>query len=141
MTSTDTATRLDPAAGEAAVTGVLRRLYQAWQAADADAIAGLFQPDCTSVLPGVFRQGRDEVRAYFAAGFDGPLKGSSVIDQVRSVRFAGPDAAIVISEDGILMAGEDSVPDGRRVRATWVLDRRDGEWGIAAYHNCSLHAG
>jgi uncharacterized protein (TIGR02246 family) len=138
MTSTDTATRGDATTAEAAV--VLGRLYEAWAAADARAISDLFRADATSVLPGVCRQGREEIQAYFRAGFEGPLKGSAVVSQLRSLRFAGPDTAIAISEDGILMAGEDSVPEARRVRATWVLSRQDGEWLIAAYHNCALHA-
>jgi uncharacterized protein (TIGR02246 family) len=126
---------------ETAVRDVLDRLYRAWAAEDPDAIADLYLDDATVVMPGVYRTGSDEVGAYFATGFAGPLKGSRASDEARSVRFAGQDAAVVISEGGVLMAGETSVPASRRVRATWVLARRDGHWRIAAYHNCALQAG
>jgi uncharacterized protein (TIGR02246 family) len=126
---------------ETAVRDVLARMYQAWAAEDPDAIARLYLDDVTVVMPGVYRTSSDEVRAYFAAGFDGPLKGSRASDEVRSVKFAAPDAAIVTSEGGVMMAGESSVPAARCVRATWVLARSDGQWRIAAYHNCPLQAG
>jgi uncharacterized protein (TIGR02246 family) len=130
-----------PSHDETAVRDVLDRMYQAWAAEDSDAIADLYLPDATVVMPGVCRTSSDEVRAYFAAGFAGPLKGSRASDEPRSVKFAAPDAAIVVSEGGVLMAGETSVPAARRVRATWVLARRGGQWRIAAYHNCALQAG
>lgn len=63
------------------------------------------------------------------------LKGSSVIDDPRTVRFPAPDVAIVVSRSGVLMAGEPEPSADRWVYATWTLLRRDGEWWIAAYHN------
>ena len=122
-----------------AVIDVLDRFYVAWAAGDADAIADLYTKDATVVMPGVYDTSADEVRAFFTAGFAGPLKGSSAIDEERSVRVYGSDAAIVISTSGILMAGETSVPAPRLVRATWVLAQQDGRWLIAAYHNCALN--
>jgi uncharacterized protein (TIGR02246 family) len=126
---------------ETAVRDVLDRMYRAWAAEDPDAIADLYLPDATVAMPGVYRTSSDEVRAYFTQGFAGPLKGSRASDEPRSVRFAGPESAVVVSEGGVLMAGETSVPAARRVRATWVLARSDGQWRIAAYHNCALQAG
>ena len=66
-----------------------------------------------------------------AAGFDGPLKGSSTVDRQLSLRFVGEDTAIAVSEGGILFAGEDAVPEARQdsrhlgVReAGWSVDGR-----------------
>ena len=70
-----------------------------------------------------------------ALAFKGPLKGSSTYNKQLSLRFIGGDAAIVVSESGILFAGETEVPDPRKVNATWVFEKRDGQWLIAAYHN------
>ncbi len=42
----------------------------------------------------------------------------------------------MISESAILFAGETEVPDDhRKVNATWVFEKRDSRWMIAAYHN------
>ncbi len=130
-----------PGLDEKAVCTVLDQMYAAWAAGDADAIASLYASDATVVMPGVYHAGAQSVRDWFAAGFAGRLQGSSATDEARTVRFASPDAAIVISTGGILLAGETSVPPARLVRATWVLARRDGAWLIAAYHNCPLHTG
>jgi len=87
------------------------------------------------IQPGVFKKDREEIRTTMAAGFTGPLKGSRATDTPVSVRFLTDDTALVVSEGGILFAGQDSVASERTVRATWVLVRRDGGWLIASYHN------
>ena len=68
------------------------------------------------------------------------LKGSSVTDEIQDIRFLGRDYAIVVSRAGILFAGEADVPAGRLVNATWVLQRRDDRWLVAAYHNSPVEA-
>ncbi len=75
-----------------------------------------------------------------ALAFEGPLKGSSTYNKWVSLRFVGRDAAIVVSESGILFGGQTEVPDTGRVNATWVLEKRDGQWLIAAYHNSPVLA-
>ncbi|MET7379815.1 hypothetical protein ABZT08_13440 [Streptomyces sp. NPDC005526] len=49
--------------------------------------------------------------------------------------FLGNDGAIVVGESSILFVGETEVPDTRKIYAPWVLEKRDGNWYIAAYHN------
>ncbi|MEU1204727.1 SgcJ/EcaC family oxidoreductase [Nocardia sp. NPDC005825] len=120
-----------------AVLTVLKDLYVAWAANDADAFVADYDPDATSILPGVFRSGRAAVRDGMAAGFAGPLRGSSVLDEPRQVRFPAPDTAVVVSRAAILMAGETEAPADRWVLATWTLVRREGRWLITAYHNCA----
>jgi uncharacterized protein (TIGR02246 family) len=120
------------------VRDVLTRLYEAWADHDADAFAALYTDDATVVLPGVCHQGRTAVRDYMAEAFAGPLKGSRAIDEPRDIRFAGPDAAIVLSRAGILMPGEEELPPERERMATWVLSRQDGRWLIAAYANAPV---
>jgi uncharacterized protein (TIGR02246 family) len=118
-----------------AVRDTIRALYTAWAANDADTLAALYVEDATVVQPGTYRQNRDDVRAGMAAAFAGPLRGSTVIDEVHSVRLLGDAAAVVISEGGVVRAGEAELPGDRAVRATWVLVKQDGTWRIAAYHN------
>jgi uncharacterized protein (TIGR02246 family) len=117
------------------VVAVIQAVYDAWGDGDADAFAKLYTDEATVVQPGVHKRGNDEIRTTMAAGFAGALKGSRVLDEPQSVRFLGPDTAVVISEGGILMAGQSELPAERLVRATWVLTRRDERWYVAAYHN------
>jgi uncharacterized protein (TIGR02246 family) len=118
-----------------AVRDVLRQVYVAWAAGDADAFATLYTDDATVVMRGVFQQGRTSVRDFMAAGFAGRLKGSRAVDEPQDVRIVGGNTAIVVSRAGILMAGEEAVPAEREVLATWVLAKRDDRWLIAAYAN------
>ena len=140
MTSTFTDASPARSAAEQAVADVLDQMYAAWAAGDADAVARLYTHDATVSMPDVYHVGADAIGAWFAAGFAGRLRGSTTIDEARRVRLIGPDAAIVISTSGVLLAGETSVPPERLVRATWVLAREHGQWRIALYGNCPLQA-
>jgi uncharacterized protein (TIGR02246 family) len=127
-------------ADEAAIQAVLVDSYKAWEAGDADGMVASYTADATAIMPGSLRGSRDVIRESMALAFAGPLKGSSTWNKQLSLRFAGRDAAIVVSESGILLAGENEVPDARKVNATWVFERRDGQWLIAAYHNSPVLA-
>lgn len=118
-----------------AIDAMLRETYQAWEDNDADGFVKHYTEDATAILPGSLRGSRRAVRDSMAAGFAGPLKDSSSYDKRLSLRFVGQDAAIAISEAGILLPGEVVVPEERKANATWVFEKRDGRWMIAAYHN------
>ena len=70
-----------------------------------------------------------------AFSFNGPLKGTRTSDNVLDVRFLTDDAAVVISQTGVLIPGETEAPPERTVYATWVLAKKDGTWRLAAYSN------
>jgi uncharacterized protein (TIGR02246 family) len=128
------------AADEAAIQAVLVDSYKAWEAGDADGMVADYTADATAIMTGSLRDSRDAVRESMALAFDGPLKGSSTYNKRLSLRFVGRDAAIVVVESGILFGGETEVPDARKVNATWVFEKRDGQWLIAAYHNSPVLA-
>lgn len=124
---------------ETAVHGVVDRLYQTWKANDADAVADIYTEDATLIMTGVFMNGREEIRKFMADAFSsGGLAGSRPNNVPRLIRQVNDDTAIVISDIGILLAGQDEVPeDGRRI-ATWTVTRTDGRWRVSSYHNCPL---
>jgi uncharacterized protein (TIGR02246 family) len=127
-------------ADTAAVRAVLDDSYRAWAAGDADGMVADYADDASAVMPGSLRDGREVIRASMAAAFAGPLRDTSTCDKQLSIRFLGDDAAIVLSESGILFPGQSEVPDAGKVNATWVLHRRGGRWLIAAYHNSPVQA-
>ncbi|MFE1316199.1 SgcJ/EcaC family oxidoreductase [Kitasatospora phosalacinea] len=124
----------------AAIQAVLADTYKAWEAGDAGAMVADYAEDATAVLPGSLRDGREAVRANMERSFAGPLRSTSTWNRTLSVRFLGRDAAIVLNESGILFGGASEVPEDRKVYATWVLEKREGRWLIAAYHNSPVHA-
>ncbi|MEU7891142.1 SgcJ/EcaC family oxidoreductase [Microbispora bryophytorum] len=125
---------------EAAIKAVLVDSYKAWEAGDADGMVANYTVDATAIMTGSLRDSREVIRQSMALGFEGPLKGSSTYNKQLSIRFVGRDGAIVVSESAILFAGETEVLDQRKVNATWVLEKRDGRWLIAAYHNSPVLA-
>ena len=79
---------------EIAINAMLSEMYQAWVANDADRFVKHYTDDATAILPGSLRGSRKVIRDAMAAGFDGPLRGSSTPDRQLSLRFIGHDAAI-----------------------------------------------
>jgi uncharacterized protein (TIGR02246 family) len=125
---------------EAAIQAVLVASYKAWEAGDADGMVTNYTADATAIMTGSRRDSREAVRQNMAQAFGGPLKGTSTYNKQLSLRFVGRDAAIVVSESGILFPGATEVPDAGKVHATWVFEKRDGQWLIAAYHNSPVLA-
>ncbi|WP_283133047.1 SgcJ/EcaC family oxidoreductase [Rhizohabitans arisaemae] len=120
----------------AAVREVQQQIVQAWAKHDADAFAEVFTEDGTMILPkNVFSKGRAEIRAFMAAAFAGPFKGTQVTGAPEQVRVLGPDVAVLVSRGGVLAPGETEVAGEREVLATWLLQRHDGRWKLAAYQN------
>ncbi|WP_406230337.1 SgcJ/EcaC family oxidoreductase [Nocardia sp. NBC_01009] len=119
----------------AAINQVLADQYKAWAAGDADTFIADYIEHATVIMPGAYRRNREEVRQSMAASFSTYLQNSTVTDEIQDIRFLGQDYAIVVSKAGILFAGETEVPADRLVNATWVLQRLDDRWLVAAYHN------
>jgi uncharacterized protein (TIGR02246 family) len=125
---------------QVAINAMLSEMYRAWAANDADGFVRYYTDDATAILPGSLRDSRRVIRDSMAAGFKGPLKGSSTVDRQLSLRFVGENTAIAVSEGGILFAGEHAVAEARKIHATWVFEKRDGRWMVAAYHNSPVQA-
>ena len=127
-------------ADKAAIDAVLAASYKAWDAGDADGMVADYTADATAIMTGSLRGSREEIRAGMAGAFAGPLKDTSTYNKQLSYRFVGRDAAIVVAESAILFGGQTEAPDAAKVNATWVFEKRDGQWLIAAYHNSPLLA-
>jgi len=119
----------------AAIKDILGNLYKAWDAGDADAFVADYTQDATAIMPGSYRTSKEEVRQGMTVGFASFLKGSTNVDELQSIRFLGENAAVAVSKTSLRFPGETEVPAERVVNATWVLEKRDGAWLIAAYHN------
>ena len=125
---------------EVAIQAVLADSYEAWGAGDAAGMVANYTGDAPAIMTGSLRGSRDVIRESMALAFEGPLKGSTTYNKQLSLRFVGRDAAIVVSESGILFAGQTEVFETGKVNATWVFEKRDGQWLIAAYHNSPVLA-
>jgi uncharacterized protein (TIGR02246 family) len=127
---------------EKEVLQVPLRLVGAWAVNDANGVADVFTEDGTLILPGdVYKKGREEVRAFMAAAYAGPFKGTGVTGNPVDVRFAGDDVALLRTHGGILAPGETEIDPELAVRSTWVCVKQNGEWKLAGYQNSPRGAG
>lgn len=139
MTSSTTATTNPPrdaAADQAAIAAAPARLVQAWAAQDADAFAELFLEDGTMILPGVYRRGRGDIRAFMTGAFQTVYKGTRVTGTPIEVKPLGPDAVALLTEGGVLRPGETELSATAAIRASWILVRRGDQWLLSVYQNC-----
>jgi uncharacterized protein (TIGR02246 family) len=129
------------AADQAAVAVIPQRLLAAWAHQDAASIADLFTDDGTLILPGVFRTGRQDIKAYFADAFASHYAGTQVVGKPIGLRFLGADVALLLSAGGVLAEGETEVSDAQAIRASWLVVRSEGRWQLAAYQNTTSKVG
>jgi len=123
-------------ADETAARSVVDNIGKAWAANDPNAFADAYTAEGTMILSGDrFMQGRETIRTIVAHQFVSAHKGTTLLQNVVDVRPLGRDAAVVITEGGVLAPGETTPAPERAIRATWVLEKQAGNWLIAAYQN------
>ncbi len=113
--------------------GVLDRLRDAWNAADASAFAQLFTEDATYVIwRGDVLSGRSEIQQ---AHHDLFTKSPTEI-RARAIdlRLLDDNTAIVLTLGGVGRDGDVSFDKLQ----TFVMTRRDEGWMIAAFHNTTM---
>jgi uncharacterized protein (TIGR02246 family) len=112
------------------VREVLREVYAAWDANDADAFAGPYAEPAMATVPGIYLSGGQAIRGMMAALFAGDLKGSGAVYEVREIRFVTGGAAIVTGMGTVLLAGQAEPDAASRALETRVLSRQDGAGGL-----------
>ncbi|HUZ25816.1 MAG TPA: SgcJ/EcaC family oxidoreductase [Streptosporangiaceae bacterium] len=122
-----------------AVQNVPGRIVAAWAKNDAEAFAAVFTEDGTLILPGdVFLKSREEIRSFMAEAFAGPYKGTNVTGKPLAVKPLADGVALVITQGGVLAAGQAEVSAEQAIRASWLLARQGSEWLITAYQNTPI---
>ncbi|MGI8665943.1 MAG: SgcJ/EcaC family oxidoreductase [Jatrophihabitans sp.] len=124
------------AAEQAAIAAVPARMVAAWAAHDAVAFSELFTDDGTMMLPGVYKKGREEIHAFMAAEYIGAYQGTTVTGTPIDIKPLGADAVALITQGGVIEAGQSELADSDAIRASWILVKRDGQWQLAVYQNC-----
>lgn len=142
MTASTTApaSAIPSAADQAAIAAVPARMVAAWAAHDADAFADLFTEDGTLILPGIYKKGKDEIRKYMAAEYAGAYQGTTVTGAPIEIKPLRAGAVALLTQGGVIPAGETELPDEDAIRASWILVKRNRKWLLAVYQNCPRDA-
>ncbi len=133
---------------EAAVRNLVQEEITAWNSGDATAYSRHFAADGTFTnIRGQFFTGRESFIQKHGDLFTGPFLGSTLKQDIVSLKFVRPDVAVVevlTSVTGIpkLFPGTNTDDKGRlRTRLLQVVVKDDGEWEITAYHNTDVKPG
>lgn len=129
-------TETSAATDQAEITAVPARMVASWAANDAEAFADLFTEDGTMILPGVYKKGRDEIRAFMAAAYAGPYQGTRVTGTPLDLKPLAAGAVALLTTGGVIAAGATELSDEAAIRASWILVKRDDRWQLAVYQNC-----
>jgi len=123
----------DPSGPDEGFQVLTRQFSSAWQNADAHAIAALFTPDATLVVPdGLLLEGRPAIESFYRSAFANGYAGSHVDSKVaRTYRFR-QDIAVVDGEWHIGgIRGDANHSDERGIHCA-ILMRVGHTWTIAA---------
>ena len=121
---------------ERAIRDLFRELLDDWSRGDGDAYGSRFTEDADYVaFDGTHTKGRSDIAASHQQLFDKYLKGTRLTGRIESVRFLGPDTALVHAVGGTVMRGKTRPSPERNSIQTLVAVRRDDQWRFAAFHN------
>jgi uncharacterized protein (TIGR02246 family) len=123
---------------EGAVLSVPLRIRAAWESADADAFAEVFTENGSMLVGDTQLNGREAIRSYMAEGFAGPYRGAKVVEEPVDVRLIAPDAALAITDGGILPPGRDELEPGEVSRAMYVIVKQGPEWRLISHQTCPV---
>ena len=122
---------------EAGIKQCVAAWEDAWNRHDARATAMAYVEDGDfSSTTGVPSHGWKDLEAHYNEIFTTFLKDAHRTDQVRSIRFLGPDVASVDIDWQMTGArtrdGKDA--PNRKGLLTWIVTKHNGEWKITIYH-------
>jgi uncharacterized protein (TIGR02246 family) len=139
------AAKPQPSSDEIAIRNIIQEEITAWNSGDAAAYSRHFAADGTFTnIRGQFFTGGDAFIERHDFIFEGPFHGSTLKQDVVSLKFVRPDVAVVevlTSVTGIqkLSPGTNTDDKGRlRTRLSQVIVKDGGEWKIVAYHNTDV---
>lgn len=123
-------------ADEAAIRDLFRALLEDWARGDGEAYGSRFTEDADYVaFDGTHTRGRREIASSHQQLFDTFLKGTRLTGEIRSVRFPGPEVALVHATGGTARRGKSGPSPERDSVQTLVAVKREGRWLFDAFHN------
>jgi uncharacterized protein (TIGR02246 family) len=125
---------------ERAALTVPQIIMAAWAANDANMFASVFTENGSLLMQDDQLTSRDQIRDYMAKGFETGLKGARVTGWPMNVVFLSDDsdAALVVTQGGIMLAGESAIAPEREIRAIWTLVADNDKWRLLSHHSCPI---
>lgn len=104
----------------------------AWNASDADTIAGLFAEDGDTITETGYFQGWEAIAGNYKAAFEGPYKGTTLMVTTTSIRFLESDVAIGDGTYEIAGLKDAEGNDMPNIKGIWtnVMTKAGDKWRI-----------
>jgi uncharacterized protein (TIGR02246 family) len=132
---------------DAAVRNIIQEEIAAWNRGDAVAFSRHFAADGTFTnIRGQFFTGREAFAERHEFIFKGIYRGTTMKQDVVSVKFVRPDVAVVETLTAVigiekLLPGTSADSKGRlRSRLLQVMAKNGEDWQIVAFHNTDVRA-
>ena len=123
---------------ERAIQDILERFEGAWNSYDSVSIAALFAEDANFIqIFGGQLDGRTAIEAAHRVIFDTIYKGSHASFKLRSIRFVGPDVAVVFAQARVRFK-EGNERREIETRPTLVVVKQQGKWQVVAFQNTKI---
>ena len=135
---------------ETAIRRILDNEVATWNKGDTDGYSRDFATDGTFTnIRGMFFTGHQEFRDRHEAIFKGEFRGTSLKQEIVSLRFIRPDVAIAETFTWVSGFSKAGPPPGTQVdakgrlrtRLLQVLKKDGDEWKIVVYHNVDVKPG
>jgi uncharacterized protein (TIGR02246 family) len=81
---------------------------------------------------------REEIRAFMAEAFAGDFRGARVSGWPLCVNFLTEGAAVVVTQGGIKLPGENEIAPEREIRAVWVIVAQEGTWRLLSHQSSPI---
>ena len=121
---------------EAKIRTLFEDLLGDWGRGDGEAYGSRFTEDADYVaFDGSRTRGRREISASHQRLFDKFLKDTRLTGRILSIRFLGPDVALVHTTGGTIMRGKTKPSPERASIQTLVAVREGADWLFTAFHN------
>lgn len=121
-----------------AVLTVPLRITDAWKQNDPDAFVEVFAENGSLLMQDEQLKSREEIRAYMKACFAGYLRGAHVYGWPLQVTFLTDETAMVITQGGIILDGENEIAPERQIRATWIITEQNGKWVLFSHQSSPI---
>jgi uncharacterized protein (TIGR02246 family) len=134
-------------ANEATIRSILGDEVTSWNKGDADGYSRHFALDVTFTnIQGMFFMGKKAFRDRHEEIFKGPFRGTTLRQEIVSLRLVRSDVAIVDALTWVSGFSQSGPPpdthidaNGRlRTRLLQMLVKDGGEWKITVYHNVDI---
>ena len=119
-----------------AVRELFETLLEDWGRGDGEAYGSRFTEDADYVaFDGSHTRGRAEISSSHQQLFDKFLKGTRLTGRILSIKFPGPDVALVHAAGGTILRGKTEPSPERHSVQTLIAVREADQWRFAAFHN------